>query len=81
MKVSIDRAPDVIEHCLDMVERYKVDYERWMQKADAESDPESRLYLEQMADGCMDVVNSSQLDAEQLIEQLKAAGRPYRRKH
>jgi hypothetical protein len=52
-------------------------YELWMQKADAETDPGCRKALEQVAALDMTVANSMQNNAERLLRQFEQDGGVY----
>jgi hypothetical protein len=56
---------------------YRGQYELWMQKADAETDPNRHKALEQLAALDMTVANSMQANAERLLRQFEQDGGVY----
>jgi hypothetical protein len=58
-------------------EWYRGEYELWMQKADAETDPDRQKALEQLAAFDMTIANSMQTAAEQLLRHFKENGGVY----
>ena len=58
-------------------EWYRGQYELWMQKADAEPDPDRQKALEQLAAFDMTVANSMQAAADQFLRQFKENGGVY----
>ncbi len=79
VKVHIEQAPHLIQFFFDMVEKYRAEYEDWMEKADREPDPELRKMFERSAASAMDVSNGMHSDAESLLEQFEAAGGSWER--
>ena len=56
---------------------YRGQYESWMQKADAETDPGRQKALEQLAALDMTVAKSMQANAERLLRQFEQHGGVY----